>query len=485
MATSFSPYGIPLRRVDDFRERYMRMRNPDTIGGSRVLRVEEPYVNGRPGAVLAERNWKGEPVSRGGTEGNNMVELAVDQLAQDQAPPVTDFSAQDTPSGTVYTRRPFEALTGRTNFTPYGTISSRLPETEEQRVAREWHEKVVVPQQAEQGVIEEPIVDQYSPAQIAQISADRQRDILTTPGTPENDAWVAQENERRKQSGLGPLDTAYEDFVADQEAAREEDIIGRDLYNAARRGERQTRIEQGRRTRNGEMVPTRSSAITPQMAPRLREDARALARQIISGASPDEISRGYQDLSRSAVAGAPVPPTPQERYQEQQSRESAARLRLGEKANERAQEQFDQEKSDRKEFQDSLLKWQSAATEADRNRVIRDSPALQKYFGVRIRPDEGMSRTDYGTYTTRLESLEKKGRTSELTPEESQEMDFLRGAISKYTQDEAKLRGITPAPSATPEAKPLTKEKAQEFLKQAGGDKQKARALAKEAGYSF
>lgn len=33
--------------------------------------------------------------------------------------------------------------------------------------------------------------------------------------------------------------------------------------------------------------------------------------------------------------------------------------------------------------------------------------------------------------------------------------------------------------------KPLTKEKAQEFLQQAGGDKAKARALAKRAGYTF
>lgn len=33
--------------------------------------------------------------------------------------------------------------------------------------------------------------------------------------------------------------------------------------------------------------------------------------------------------------------------------------------------------------------------------------------------------------------------------------------------------------------KPLTKEKAQQFLQQAGGDKNKARALAKQAGYTF
>lgn len=44
---------------------------------------------------------------------------------------------------------------------------------------------------------------------------------------------------------------------------------------------------------------------------------------------------------------------------------------------------------------------------------------------------------------------------------------------------------ITPAPQSTPQSKPLTKELATKFLEQAGGDKNKARQLAREAGYDF
>ena len=478
------------------------MRNPDTIGGSRVIRVEEPYVNGRPGAVLAERNWKGEPVSRGGIEGGDLEALALEQLAIDQAPPQTDFSAQDAPNGTVYTRRPFQAMTGRTNFTPYGTISSR-PKNEEERVAREWHENVVAPTQG--GTIngqpassfrgpavitvppQEPevIVEQATPAEIARQNAQVARETVMTPGTRENTAWQNAENRRRAQANLGPLDTAYEDFVADREFEAQEDALSRDLYNAARRAERQTRTEQGRRTRSGEMVPTRSSSISPDYAPVLKNEARALARQILSGASPEDVSRGWQNISRSAVAGAPVPMSPEERYQEQQSRESSARLRMGQQANQRAQTQYEQEQADRQQVQSDLLKWNNATTEAERNQIIRQSPALQNYLNIRpVRPQEDVTQREAEFANEMVKGMLKDRDESTLSDEERQQLSTYRGTIARYANNQANRFGINTA-SKPAEKQKLTREQAQDFLKQAGGDKQKARALATEAGYSF
>lgn len=459
------------------------MRNPETMGGSRVLKVEEAPVNGRPGAVLAELNARGEPVSRGGVEGPNIMDLAMEQIVLDNQAPPTTYSATDYPTQgrTGYNKRPFEALTGRTNFTPYGTISSR-PENEEERVAREWNQLVTQGQPSEAA----PIVEPYPAADTvnqAQVQNRLNRDLAMTPGTPENIAWTEQENARRAANGLGPVENAYKDFVADKQLAETEEALGRDIYNAARRQERQQRTEQGRRNRNGELVPTRTSSISPEFAPVLRDAARDLARKMLTGGSPDQITEGWRNITQSAVHGAPTPLSPEERYQKQASQESSQRLQLGEQANKRAQTEFEQEQADRAEFQDSLLKWQGAQTEADRNRVIRESPALQKYFGVKVTQDEGISRTDYGAYTERLRYLEGK-KERNWTPEEKQEANFLRGSINKYAQDESKKQGITTKAESS-QGKSLTREAAQDFLNQAGGDKQKARALAKEAGYSF
>lgn len=429
------------------------MRNPNTVGGSRVLQVEEPTVNGRPGEILATRNWKGEPVSRSGTEGPDLVGLAMEQLAQDQAPPQTDYSAQDLPGGgTVYTKRPFEALTGRTNFTPYGTVSSRIPatppETEEERVAREWNRLVT------QGQPSEPIVQQApvpGALEQAQLQGRLQRDAAMTPGTVSRDIWEEGEDARRAASGLGPVATAYEDFVADRDFSQQEADLSRDIYNSARRAERQTRTEQGRRNKSGELIPTRTSSISPQFAPVLREASRTLARQILSGGSPDAITQGWQNLTRGAVAGAPAPMTPEERYQQQQSRESAERLSIGKDQNKRSQTEFEQSQAERKDFQDSLLKWQGAQTEADRNRVIRESPALQKYFGVRVSPAEGVSRTDAEFAQQSLKDLSKRKNEDNWTPEERQQADTYKGMIAQYTQEQAKRMGIQPSqPKETP-----------------------------------
>lgn len=453
-------YGVPPTRRNDFYEWYAARRNPNTLGGSRVLQVETPY-----GEVLASRNKWGEPVARSGTEGGDIMALAMDQLAQDNNSVPTVPITVRTPDGqppnagnVTYARRPFEALTGVTNFTPYGTVSSRIPETEEQRVAREWNQ--LVTQEQNGGEFVEPVAESYTPLQQAQIAARLERDMAMTPGTPQNNAWVKAENERRAASNLGPLDTAYEDFVADRAAREQEDQMASQLEKQARRAERQYRTETGRRTRTGEMTPTRSSSITPSYVPTLRENARNLARQILRGESPDAITQGWQNLTRGAIAGAPVPMTPEERYQQQQSRESSERMGLSRQANQRAQTQFEQnqlefqqQQAEREELQDALIGYQSATTEAERNKVIRESAALQKFLGIRPDFDPGLSRTDYSTYANRLSTLERKIlQGNKLTAEEESEASFLRDAISKYTQDESRRQGIVPKPPTAPQA---------------------------------
>lgn len=111
-------YNPSPRRRDDYFERRLQRRSPGT-----VTKVETPY-----GETLASRNWKGDMVSRDGVEGGDPVSLAIDQLSRDNATP---------PS-----REPFSALTGKVNETPYGTISSLPPETQEEVVAREWEERI-------------------------------------------------------------------------------------------------------------------------------------------------------------------------------------------------------------------------------------------------------------------------------------------------------------------------------------------------------
>lgn len=488
------PYGIPPARVNDFYERYSRMRNPDTAGVGRVLQVEEAPAIVRPGTVLATRNARGEPVSRGGIEGPDLVQLGLDQLALDQAPPETTYSAQDLPDGrTVYTKRPFQALTGRTNFTPYGTISSRL-EPEEERVAREWHEKVVlgapVPeaganitgnkvaggtingqpasnyQYVEEAVPAAPpdeIIVQPDPSFTqesfnAQAQNYRNSQAFQNPlatditGAPYSQDKSFQGWEKAEDARRGPLGAradAYRNFTSDKQNREEDEITGRAIYKAAREQERIARTEQGRINRYGEMVPTRTSLGSPDMIKRQREKSLGIARDLRTG-NTDAAIKGYQELVNGAVSGGPMQLNREQQFQDQQAKEGQQRLQLGEQANKRAQTEFDQEQKDRAEFQDSLMKWQGAQTEADRNRVIRESPALQKYFGVKVTQDEGISRTDYGVYSDRLRHLEGKSE-KDITDEERQEIGFLRGAIGKYTQDEAKRQGITPkeTPKAT------------------------------------
>jgi hypothetical protein len=412
-----------------------------------------------------------------------MMALAMEQLAQDQAPPLTDYSATDLPGRTVYSRRPFEAMTGRRNITPYGTISSR-PENEEERVAREWHEKVVRPQQegtingqpassfrGESVPYEPPaeeegyyVSEPMSPTEAAEAQKTRlmaQRDRLSRAfanpdavditgrkysDDPAYQEWLAAENARRAENGLGPVETAFEDFVSDREVAQQEDVVARQLESAARRAERDARIASGRRTRTGEMVPTRSSSITPSYTPILRENARKLAKQILRGGNPDDITKGWQNLVRGAIAGATVPMSREEFYNQQQFEDQRERMNLSRQANRRAEIEFQQEQEARKRIQQGLMEFIGAKNDTERRQILEKYPEILNTQAGRAAVEgasDRVSRVDYGTYTQRLRELNRKVENGiPLTEEEEYEVQFLNAAIAKFTQDEAKRQGL-------------------------------------------
>ena len=139
MAAGF--YIAPARRRDDYWENRVRRRSPGTI-----TKIETPY-----GEELVTRNSKGDNVARSGEEGDDPIALAVSQLARDNALPPTVPITVRRPDGlppsnenTSFVREPFQPLSGKTAQTPYGTLSSR-PQTEEERLAREWTENVTRP----------------------------------------------------------------------------------------------------------------------------------------------------------------------------------------------------------------------------------------------------------------------------------------------------------------------------------------------------
>jgi len=139
MAAGF--YIAPARRRDDYWENRMRRRSPGTI-----TKIETP-----DGEELVTRNSKGDNVARSGEEGDDPIALAVSQLARDNALPPTVPITVRRPDGlppsnenTSFVREPFQPLSGKTAQTPYGTLSSR-PQTEEERLAREWTENVTRP----------------------------------------------------------------------------------------------------------------------------------------------------------------------------------------------------------------------------------------------------------------------------------------------------------------------------------------------------
>lgn len=77
-------------------------------------------------------------------------------------------------------------------------------------------------------------------------------------------------------------------------------------------------------------------------------------------------------------------------------------------------------------------------------------------------------------------SQEKPTRIGEKRSEQRDKFGNLISSSTDY------LFGTPGKPPATPSApKPLTQDIAKQFLQQAGGDKTKARQLAKDAGYSF
>jgi len=188
MAAGF--YIAPARRRDDYWENRMRRRSPGTI-----TKIETP-----DGEELVTRNSKGDNVARSGEEGDDPIALAVSQLARDNALPPTVPITVRRPDGlppsnenTSFVREPFQPLSGKTAQTPYGTLSSR-PQTEEERLAREWTENVTRP--ASEGTIngyipskyphlEKPTVEEVQPYTIRDYLAQTGRKSLASNMTDE------------------------------------------------------------------------------------------------------------------------------------------------------------------------------------------------------------------------------------------------------------------------------------------------------------
>lgn len=309
-------YSPPPLRQEDFRDQYLRKRRANL---GTVTSIDTPY-----GENLASRDWKGDPIARGGDGGSDMMSAALAQLSQDNAPPYSSPIPVVTPYGGVgYTRQPFSAGTGRTNFVPGGTVSSVIPQPAAPQTVLNG-----VPQVEGQGEIGSPIVEPYNPSapailtpvqaqQASQARASRaflasnQNPSANAPTAPVNDpeyqAWVTAENQRRAGNGLGPLDQAFNSFVDDKAQEAGDAQVGQDLYNSLRRQDRLTRESQGYRGRDGRMYADRSSGISPAYAARLQQGARDVARRIRAGESGDAITQAWDSLVQGSSAGAPVP----------------------------------------------------------------------------------------------------------------------------------------------------------------------------------
>jgi hypothetical protein len=101
--------------------------------------------------------------------------------------------------------------------------------------------------------------------------------------------------------------------------------------------------------------------------------------------------------------------------------------------------------------------------------------------------DELTSSQKLAAYTVRLKALQARELAGQMTPEEmaatKAERQTIAEALSKLT--EPKSQGAAAGAAPTAAEKQLTADQAKQFLKQAGGDRTKARKLAKDAGYSF
>lgn len=443
------PYAPPPVRREDFRDQYLRKRRANL---GTVTSVDTPY-----GENLASLDWKGDPIAaRSGDSGGNILNVAMDQLGQDNAPPYSSPIPVVSPMGQVsYTRQPFSPLTGQTNYVPGGTVSSTIPPP----VAMNG-----VPQVEGQGEIGEPIVQQANPSAdayltpVQQIQANQNRmsHAFLDPNSPEAQdpayqQWVQDQNDQRAlplqpnglpKQPLGPMEGALAQLTQDnqdQEAAR---VGAEQLKNSLMREDRLTRQSQGRRGADGRLVPTRTSGVSPAYAAERDKQARELMSNIQNGSSPDVIAQQYDRLVRGSAAGAPVPMTVQQLSQQQNAADSQQRTRLYQQEADRRAKEDEQRQADRIQLQEGLTKFANAKDDAERQKVIRDYPQILGNSAGRAleRTDAGqdVSRVDFNGYSYEYNRLKKEPET----PENLRRMAQLQALMDRHLNEQSAKRGI-------------------------------------------
>lgn len=284
-------------------------------------------VNDTDGTLLASRNpIDGSPQQANGNGASSVLQAGLAQQAQDNAYPATSVVPVNTPSslpgvsGTSITYAPWSVGQGSPNFTPYGTVSSTGPA------------KTVAPaqpldiSQTPQGQAIQRIqaaatanggsLAPLTPVQQPQGPQPTFPALAVNPSNPGTEnpgyqAWEDNQNAQRAQNGLGPLSTAFQDFVTDQNTNDKTQQMAQELFNSHMRTDRLNRIAtSGYRNAAGVPTATRTSGIDPNMAQDLQGQDLGLARQLVAGGNPDLIASNYQNITNAAVAGAPVPKSP-------------------------------------------------------------------------------------------------------------------------------------------------------------------------------
>lgn len=469
MAT-FTP---PPRRVDDFRERYMRKRNPGV-----VTKVETPY-----GETLAERNPRGTPTDREGRQGTDILDLAMQQLGRDNSAYTSPTLNPDQGGYPVAQRglvqEPFEAGTGKVNHTPYGTVSSRPP-TEEERVQAEWNSQAATGNNGNVANAAQPL---SAPSEAAQQAAEDRRaqqvrlqQAFQNENSPYRDdpaykEWEAQENARRAANGLGDVNNRFGDFIFDKEQEAKTDDLAKQLVRQANQNGRMYRDAQRMPGRRGATsTGVRTSPLTRFGAEQLKDEAKALAAGIVSGRmTTDAVTDAWNKIQNRAAYGTPIQTPDQIAFNEQlqsnrqRNVDAGKRLQIAEDESGMRKQQVEQERKDRERAYEGWSKYMDATTESERNKVLKDYPELGISAAglaiTRAQQQEQTDRQDYTAYARRLQQLTvdpvtgMQKDTSKLTPQEQAEVQFLQNTISQFIGKQAQVPGVA-QPSAQGAAAP-------------------------------
>lgn len=447
-------YSPPPLRREDFRDQYIAKRRANQ---GTVTKVESPY-----GETLAYRDWKGDPISRNGDGGGNILDVAMTQLGQDNAPPYSAPIPVVSPYGDVgYTRRPFQAGNGQTNWVPGGTVSSVIPPPVQ------FSDPAGVVQTEGVGEIGEPIAEQATPVQQIQDTNYQLSRAFQNPNdpyrnSPEYQNWVNSENERRLGNSLGPMENAFNDFVRDKDEAEQQEQTGKDLYNSLRRQDRLTRESQGRRGRDGRMVATRSSGISPGYAKQLQSGARDVARRIQSGETGDAITQAWDNLTRGASAGAPIPMPYKDVAGWRNLENDAQRTETYQIDADRRSAEYAQRQEDRALLQEGLTRFANAKDDAERQDIIRKYPQILGNSAGRAldrqQDPADVSESEYGKALIENRFLGKIP-TRRLTQDQKNNLAHNQQVISLYDQKRTDQLGLTQAPPASAPAPTLPEGK--------------------------